>query len=105
MPYIKEDIRKTLDDCIEYMVTSLSLNTENNIENLSNQDLLNISGNINYCFSRVIGKLINKPSYAKIAIMTGVLENIKQEFYRRVGVNLEDKKILENGDISEYGRL
>jgi hypothetical protein len=38
-------------------------------------------------------------------MITGVLENIKQEFYRRIGVSLEDKKIIENGDIPEYKRL
>jgi hypothetical protein len=43
-------------------------------------------------------------SYPKIAMITGVLENIKQEFYRRVASNYEDKKILENGDIKEYKR-
>jgi hypothetical protein len=41
-------------------------------------------------------------SYGKIAIITGVLENIKQEFYRRIASSYEDKKILENGDIKEY---
>jgi hypothetical protein len=43
-------------------------------------------------------------SYPKIAMITGVLENIKQEFYRRVASPYEDKKILENGDIKEYKR-
>lgn len=115
MPYIKEDRRKTLDDCIEKMVSSLFLNAfrdsydeknNNRIpENLSNEQLLSIIGDINYSISRVVSKLMGKPSYSKIAMITGVLENIKQEFYRRVGVNLEDKKILENGDIREYGKL
>jgi hypothetical protein len=41
-------------------------------------------------------------SYSKIAIATGVLENIKQEFYRRVAEKYEDKKIKINGDIQEY---
>jgi hypothetical protein len=35
-------------------------------------------------------------------MVTGVLENIKQEFYRRIASQYEDKKILENGDIIEY---
>jgi hypothetical protein len=44
-------------------------------------------------------------SYSKVAMITGVLENIKQEFYRRIASFYEDKKILENGDIREYKRL
>jgi hypothetical protein len=35
-------------------------------------------------------------------MITGVLENIKQEFYRRVAENYENKKIIQNGDIKEY---
>ena len=45
---------------------------------------------------------MGKASYSKLAVITGVLENIKQEFYRRVGEPYEDKKIRENGDIREY---
>jgi hypothetical protein len=48
---------------------------------------------------------MGSPAYTKIAIITGVLENIKQEFYRRVASAYEDKKIIENGDIKEYKRL
>ena len=44
-------------------------------------------------------------SYPKVAVITGVLENIKQEYYRRVAENYENKKILENGDIKEYKKL
>ena len=45
---------------------------------------------------------MGKTSYTKIAVATGVLENIKQEFYRRIASSYEDKKIIENGDIKEY---
>jgi hypothetical protein len=31
--------------------------------------------------------------------MTGVIENVKTEFYRRVAVPYEDKKIADNGDV------
>jgi hypothetical protein len=41
-------------------------------------------------------------SYKKIAVITGVLENIKQEYYRRIAVPYEDEKIVENGDIKGY---
>ena len=114
MPYIKEDRRKGLDECIAVMVNCLKSNIPNdNIKNpwsdpqnrsISNQELLNICGDINYTVSRILGGGMGDVSYPKIAVITGVLENIKQEFYRRIGVSLEDKKIIENGDIPEYKR-
>ena len=45
------------------------------------------------------------PSYTKIAMITGVLENIKQEFYRRIAEPYENQKIVQNGDIKEYRKL
>ena len=45
------------------------------------------------------------PTYPKIAMVTGVLENIKQEYYRRVAEPYEDMKIRQNGDIKEYKGL
>lgn len=94
MPYIKENDRTQLDSCIDNM-----------IQCLSSDDISNVLGNINYCFSRVLSGIMKQPSYNKIAMITGVLENIKQEFYRRIASPYEDKKILENGDIKEYKRL
>lgn len=115
MPYIKEENRLTLDKCIESMTNCLILNafrqsydseTSNSVpEKLSNEQFLSIVGDINYSFSRILGSIMGDVSYSKIALITGVLENIKQEFYRRVAGPYEDKKIVENGDIKEYKRL
>lgn len=115
MPYIKEENRANLDDCIENMVSCLKSSIVNNNEKnlysdpkhigISNEQLLNICGDINYCFSRVLGGIMGDISYPKIAVITGVLENIKQEFYRRAAAPYEDKKIFQNGDIREYKLL
>jgi hypothetical protein len=115
MPYIKEDRRENLDKYIDELVNALWFNvfrdsydeiSNNKIQyNLSNEQFLSIVGDINYCVSRIVSSLMCMPSYAKIAMITGVLENIKQEFYRRVASNLEDGKIIGNGDIKEYKRL
>ena len=115
MPYIKEDRRKSLDECIDAMLNCLKSNVPNdNIKNpwsdpknrnISNQELLDICGDINYTFSRILGGVMGDVSYPKIAVITGVLENIKQEFYRRVAVPYENQKINENGDIREYKLL
>jgi len=104
MPYIKEENRLSLDRCIKEMVLCIESNADINTDQptLSNEEFLSIVGDINYTFSRIITNLMGKPSYPKIAIVTGVLENIKQEFYRRLASPYEDKKTKENGDIPEY---
>ena len=105
MPYIKEENRTNLDSCIDSMVTCLKTNIPNsNSQNrsISNQEFLQICGDINYVFSRILGGIMGEVSYSKIAMITGVLENIKQEFYRRIATPYEDLKIIENGYIKEY---
>lgn len=112
MPYIKEDRRKSLDSYISLLAMTIKLNANDNIKlydeegsKLTNEQFLEIAGDINYCVSRLISRVMGDISYGKIAIITGVLENINQEFYRRAASTYEDKKILENGDIQEYKKL
>ena len=102
MPYISEEGRQELDESINVMIDNI-INTKTSLSNPN--DFSNFLGRINYCFSRVIMGVMRTLSYKHIAMATGVLENIKQELYRRVASNYEDKKILEHGDIKEYKRL
>lgn len=102
MPYINEDERKELDEAINQMVEAIR-NSKSSLYNP--HEFANYLGRINYCFSRVIMGVMKTVSYKNIAMATGVLENIQQELYRRAAVPYEDKKILENGDISEYKKL
>lgn len=99
MPYINEEERQELDECISQMVECI-INTKVGLNNP--QDFSNFLGRINYCFSRVIMGVMRNISYKNIAMVTGVLENIKQEFYRRAAAPYENQKINENGDIREY---
>jgi hypothetical protein len=102
MPYITEEERLELDHAIETMGEAIK-NYKTALVNPHN--FANFLGRINYCFSRVLSIVMGDVSYSKIAMATGVLENIKQEFYRRIAELYEDKKILENGDIKEYKKL
>jgi hypothetical protein len=104
MPYIENSFRKRLDIHIEKLVDSLfNAVSEKDISEFDANDLLNCSGNLNYVMTRICSSLlVNKPTYAKVAIITGVLENVKQEFYRRVASPYEDKKIEQNGDVKGY---
>ena len=102
MPYITEEERLELDDAIETMAKAIK---EHKTALVNPHNFANFLGRINYCFSRVLSIVMGDVSYGKIAMATGVLENIKQEYYRRVASCYENKKILENGDIKEYKRL
>jgi hypothetical protein len=102
MPYIDEQERTELDSQIDNMILAI----RNNKTNLNNpHDFSNYLGRINYCFSRIIYGVMRDVSYRNIAMVTGVLENIKQEYYRRVAEPYEDIKIRQNGDIKEYKGL
>ena len=102
MPYIDEEERKELDECINHL-TKCIVDTKVGLRNPMN--LSNFLGRINYCFSRIIMGVMKEVSYKNIAMITGVLENIKQEFYRRLASKYEDAKIVSNGDIPEYRKI
>jgi len=97
MPYIDETSRKVLDRYIDDLADVITNHSE-----LDNENVMTVLGDLNYCMSRLIGQVMGNTSYAKIAMLTGVLENVKQEFYRRVAVPYEEEKIVQNGDIKEY---
>ena len=110
MPYIAEKDRQILDANINSLIMSLKTSIPNmdnpyTTTHIKNEDLLHIIGNINYVVSRICCGIMGEISYSKIALITGVLENIKQEFYRRVASPYENNKIIENGDIKEYKKL
>jgi hypothetical protein len=106
MPYIDKKRREKLDGVILDLKTALEKQvSQETYPNLSPEQILEISGDLNYCISRICAGLIGLPSYKKIVVVTGVLENVNQELYRRLASTLEDKKIIENGDIPEYKRL
>lgn len=59
-------------------------------------------GELNYCVTKMLLSYWSiEPSYQNINDILGALEGAKLEFYRRVVVPYEDKKIEENGDV--YG--
>jgi hypothetical protein len=107
MPYIKEEDRRIFDTHIDDIIFILKCSLDGEIcqqQNLSDQQTMMLLGKINYCFSRILSGVMGDVSYSKVAMITGVMENIKQEYYRRIASPYEDKKILENGDIREYKR-
>jgi hypothetical protein len=59
-------------------------------------------GELNFCITRMCLEYTGanwSPNYALFNEIIGVLECVKQEFYRRAVAPYEDKKIEENGDV------
>jgi len=84
MPYIKPDRRQQLDPYVFALSNSIGE-----------------YGELNYAITQLCRLMhIEEPlSYTKIALLTGVLENVKQEFYRRLAVPYEEEKAKINGDV------
>jgi hypothetical protein len=94
MPYIHADDRAMLDEYINVLDKRLAL-----------LGPMNQPGAFNYVVTRLVASAINRTKrYATIATFTGVLENVKQELYRRLAADYEDYAISRNGDIDEYRR-
>jgi hypothetical protein len=93
MPYIHPDRRVALDYVVEPLIDRLG-------------NLGSGAGDLNYVISRLVGSVfVRAPRYITIALITGVLTNVKQEFYRRVAAPYEDRAARDNGDIPEYEEL
>ena len=87
MPYIKTEKRGLYNSHIEQLVNILE-----------QQPLMEVDGDLNYVVTSIFKKLY-APKYFNYNRAIGVLEAIKQEFYRRVVAPYEDIKIEENGDV------
>jgi len=88
MPYIKQNDRQHLDEALVQRARLL----------ITNEDLS--PGDLNYIISTIIWKSFEKQmNYSKANELVGVLECVKQEFYRRQVVPYEEEKIGENGDL------
>lgn len=61
----------------------------------------NTSGELNYTITKVIRDYLtcHKESYQTMNDILGALEGAKIEFYRRVIIPYEEKKLKENGDV------
>lgn len=87
MPYIKPENRVKYEKVLDELIRILkSLPVEE------------VDGELNYVVTKIL-KQVYLLRYFNINRVVGVLECIKQEFYRRVVAPYEDKKIKESGDV------
>lgn len=100
MPYIKKDSRELLDQQINNLAGHIFLGAKEPEE---------IYGMLNYAITRLILRTfqlrIGKVRYHVIATITGMLDNIKHEFTRRIYDPYETTVCLKNGDISEFNEI
>ena len=87
MPYIKQDERMQYEEPLNSLIEIFEFNKNN-------------PGHINYVFSSIVKEVFkNNTCYAEANKLMGVLESVKQEFYRQSVAIYEDEKLDENGDI------
>jgi hypothetical protein len=87
MPYIKPEKREKYNKVLDELVSILkSVPTEE------------VDGELNYVVTKIL-KDLYPLRYYHINKAMGVLECIKQEYYRRVAAPYEDTKIKESGDV------
>ncbi len=88
MPYIEEYRRARLEMSVGDVQTDLL-------------DLNWTKGDMNYCITQLVLAYTeyHGKSYNTLSDVTGVLNDVKTEFERRVVAPYEDKKIGQNGDV------
>ncbi len=98
MPYIVEEKRQQIDreiDAIHQALVNLELDDDQN----------NMEGNMNYVITRLLMMVYgdkDSTSYSNVNDAIGLLECVKQEYYRKVAVPYETQKEFENGHIEPF---
>lgn len=85
MPYIKAEDRPQFVDALNAVFSNIPAN----------------AGELNYFLSKTCDMYAKERgvNYKTLNEVIGVLECVKQEYYRRIIAPYEEKKIVENGDI------
>jgi len=95
MPYIKQNKRDDLDKQIDKLLTAIKFTASGEPENLE--------GIMNYTITKLVHEFYGSDefstSYKQISKATGMLENVKQEYYRKVASPYEDIAEEKNGKL------
>jgi hypothetical protein len=104
MPYIKEGNRENIDESIDRLVEDFYYCFG---RGEGSSELSGTAGNINYVLTETLMHLFNQErcNYSRIAMFTGIIKNIQDEFNRRVTTPYEEKKQVENGDINGFSNV
>jgi hypothetical protein len=85
MPYIKQKDREQLDPLLAPIIRTLAE--------------MEGTGGIAYCITRLIDEFYGRYNFGVFCIGLGLLEAVKQEFYRRRLAPYEDMKCQGNGEV------
>lgn len=100
MPYIAPKNRVELDPLIDELAGRIVAQAKEPKQNGA------FAGLLNYTCTRLALKILRlrfgEMRYWMIALVTGVFQNISDEFYRRVAVPYEDRQMVKNGDVDFY---
>lgn len=89
MPYIDKKQRDVCDSLLKELLDKICYKTK--------------TGILNYIITKILLKAVGQtPTYSRYNELIGTLECVKMEFYRRVVVPYENKKIKENSDIESF---
>lgn len=93
MPYIKQEQREIVDNDIEEIAKHIARLQLDDPE-------INIEGVMNYIITKLIYRVYSTPSYREINDVMGMLECVKQEYYRKQAAPYEDQKEVQNGPVT-----
>lgn len=82
MPYVEQERREKLDPQVVYLAS-----------------IVEDSGELNYVITRLLLMSLKSGRYSDFNALIGVLECVKQEFYRRAVAPYEDKMKEKRGDV------
>ena len=91
MPYIPAEDRPAIDAAVAPLARAVR-------EAAQARDA-SFEGHLNYALTRLVLEVLPERRYGSIARATGVLENVKQEFYRRYAAPYEDEQRARSGDV------
>ncbi len=97
MPYIAPELRQKFDPLIEALAEKLAQEAQ------AAGDPGALAGLLNYACTALALKAARRRfgplRYWLIALITGVFQNIGQEFYRRLAAPYEEQQIIKSGDV------
>lgn len=100
---IEKPNREYLDNTINELVDKIS-----EVHKSYNYDMA-FAGLFNYCITRMFTKFLNdnfdRLRYWHSPAIRGILQDVGDEFYRRIMIPYEDVQIEKNGDIPDYLEL
>jgi hypothetical protein len=89
MPYVTQGYRDDMDKEIENLIHILNRWSDSEAAD----------GTVNYAITRILRALYPPTRYKNINSAMGVLECVKQEYYRTGASPYEDEKREQNGDV------